>query len=109
MLQLWPSWSNPTDPLEETDFPSFLGQDSRNKALGGRTNKGGLKWGERFTDSDDSTEKHHQEECRRAAAERTKRLKQGLAMTGKVHWLIDAEARAELLGEVEPPDLDQFP
>ena len=44
-----------------------------------------------------------------AAAERTKRLKQGLAITGKGHWLVDAEACAKLLGEVEPSDLAQFP
>ena len=65
--------------------------------------------GEGASDSGDSTEKHHQEECRRAAAERTKRHKQGLAMMGKEYWLVDAEARAKLLGEVEPPDPDQPP
>ena len=52
------------------------------------------------SDSGDSTEKHHQEECLRARAEKTKRHRQGLAMTGKEHWLVDARARAKLLGEV---------
>ena len=63
--------------------------------------------GEGPSDSDDSTEKRHQEGCRRAAAERTKRHRQGLAMTGKGHWLVDGGARAKLLGEVELSDLDQ--
>ena len=61
------------------------------------------------SESDDSTEKHHQEECRRAAAERTKRLKLGLAMTGKEYWLAGAKARARPIGEVEPSDRDQSP
>ena len=65
--------------------------------------------GEGSSGSDDPTEQHHQGECRRAATERTKRHKQGLAMTGKEYWLVDAEARAILLREVEPPGLDQPP
>ena len=65
--------------------------------------------GEGPSGSGDSTEKHHQEEFRRAAAERTKRLKQAPAMTGKGNWFVDADARAKLLGKVEPPDIDQFP
>ena len=65
--------------------------------------------GEGLSGSGNSTEKHHQEKCRRAAAEQAKRHRQGLAMTGKDHWLVDAGARAKLLGEVELPDLDQYP
>ena len=65
--------------------------------------------GEGSSDSDESTEKQHQEECRRAAAEQTKRLRQGLAMTGKRYWFVDAGARAKLLGEVGLSDLDQSP
>ena len=65
--------------------------------------------GEGPFDSGDSNEKHHQEKCRRAAAEQAKRHRQGLDMTGKEHWLVDAGARAKLLGEVEVPDLDQSP
>ena len=66
--------------------------------------------GEWASGSGDLTEKHHQAECRRAAAERTKRLEQGLAMTGKEYRLVDAGARTKLLGEVEEPsDLDQPP
>ena len=74
-----------------------------------RTGVVDMGMGEGPSDSGDSTEKHHQEECRRAAADRTRRHKQCLAMTGKGHWLVDAEARIKLPGEVEPPDLDQFP
>ena len=65
--------------------------------------------GEGPSDSDDSTEKSCQEGYRCATAERTKLLGQGLAMAGNGYLLIDAEARAKLLGEVEPPDLDQSP
>ena len=36
--------------------------------------------GEKSSDSGDSTEKHHQEECRRAAAERMKRHRQVLVV-----------------------------
>ena len=66
-----------------------------------RATKGGFTWA--------WTEKHHQGECRRAATERTNPLEQGLAMTDKGYWLVDAGARAKLLGEVDPFDLDQFP
>ena len=65
--------------------------------------------GKGLSDSGDSTEMHQQEECRRAAAERTGHLKKSFAMTGKGHWLVDAEARAILLGKVGPSDLDKFP
>ena len=65
--------------------------------------------GEESSDSDDTTEKHHQEACRRAAAERTKCHRQGLSMTHKEYWLVDAGARAKLLEEVEPSDLDHPP
>ena len=58
---------------------------------------------------DYSAEKHHQEEFRRAAAESTKRHKDGLALTGKEHWLVGSEARAKFLWEVEPSYLDHFP
>ena len=65
--------------------------------------------GEGSSGSDDSTEMSYQEGCRRAAAERTKPLEQGLNMTGKGNWLVDAEERAKHFGEVEPPDHDRSP
>ena len=68
-----------------------------------------MSLGEGPSDSDDTAEKHNQEECRSAAAERTKRHRQGLAMTGREYWLVDAVARAKILGEVELSDLDQSP
>ena len=55
--------------------------------------------GEGFSNSGDSTEKHRQEECRRAAAEGMELLKQSLAITGKEHRLVDVEARAIFSGE----------
>ena len=30
-------------------------------------------------------------------------------MKGVMYWLVDAETCFKVLGEVEPPDLDQFP
>ena len=65
--------------------------------------------GEGFSDSGDSIEKHHHEKCLRARAEETKRHRQGLAMTSKENSLVDAGARAKLLGEGELPDLDHSP
>ena len=65
--------------------------------------------GEGPADSGHSTEKNHQEGCRRAADERTRRNEQGLAMKGKVHVLVDAEARAKLLGEIEVPGVRPTP
>ena len=56
--------------------------------------------GEGSSYSYEPTEKHHQEECRRAASERTKPRKQGLMITGIEYLPVDAEARAKLLGEV---------
>ena len=70
---------------------------------------GWFDMGEGPSDSDDSTEKKHQEECRRAAAERTRRNEKGLAMKDEVHVLVDAEARAKFLGEVEVSDIDPRP
>ena len=57
--------------------------------------------GEGPSDTDNSTEKNHQEKGRRTTAEQTERYRQGLAMTGKAHWLVDAKTSAKLLGEVE--------
>ena len=54
--------------------------------------------GEVPSDSGDLTEKNHQEQCRRAATERTRRNKQGLAMKGEVQMPGDVGACAELLG-----------
>ena len=65
--------------------------------------------GEGPSDSGDSTEKHHQEKCLRSRAEETKRHRQGLAMTGKKFLLVDAGARAKLLGEGELSNLDRSP
>ena len=92
-------------------FPGFLGQDSRRKTPGMRTTKGDLTWGwaKGLPAMAIRPRKLHQVKCRRAAAEQTKRHRQGLAMTGNEHWLVDAGARAKLLGEVEVPDLDHSP
>ena len=65
--------------------------------------------GERYSDSGDSTEKNHLEECRQAAAERTRHNGQGLAMKDKVRVRADAEARAKLFREVEVSDTDPRP
>ena len=59
--------------------------------------------------SGDSTEKYHQEKCPCARAEETERTREGLAMTGKDYFLVDAEARAKLPREVELSDLDHSP
>ena len=61
------------------------------------------------SDSDDSTEKRHQEEYLRARAEKTERHRQGSAMTGKEYLLINAEARSELLREEGLTGLDRSP
>ena len=55
------------------------------------------------------TEKNRHEKCLRALAEGTKRHRQGLAMTGKENWLVDAGARAKLSGEGALSDLGHFP
>ena len=65
--------------------------------------------GEESSDSDDSTEKRHQEKCLIARAEETERHRQGSAITGRECLLVDAEARAKLLREGELSDLDQSP
>ena len=65
--------------------------------------------GEGFSDSGDSTEKYHQEECLRARAEETLRHRQGHAMTGKEYLLVDTGARTKLLGEGGLSDLGHSP
>ena len=99
------------EPRFGSRLPKFPKTRLSKEGAGRAHEKGWLDMGlgKGSSGSDDSAEKHHQEECRRAAAERTKRLKQGLAMTGKEHCPVDAEARAKLLGEVEPSDLDRSP
>ena len=68
-----------------------------------------MSLGEGSSGASDSTEEHHQAKCRRAAAERTKFLEQGLAMTGKECRLVDAGAHGKLLREVDLPNLDHSP
>ena len=81
------------------------------KALSMRRTKGGLAlpWKGDGSDSDDSTEKRHQEEYLRARAERIERHRQGSAMTGNEYLLIKAEARSEFLRKEELSDLDHSP
>ena len=57
----------------------------------------------------DSTEKRHQVKCLLARAEETERNRQGSAMAGWKYLLVDAEARAKLLREVELSGLDPSP
>ena len=89
--------------------PRFAAAGLSKENAGWAQGPGWFDMGKGSSDSDDSTEKNHQEECRRAAAERTRRKEQGLAMKGKVHVLVDAKTRAKLLGEVEVPDIDTRP
>ena len=65
--------------------------------------------GKASSDSEDSTEKRHQEKCLLARADEMERHRQGSAMTGREYLLVDAEARAKLLREGELSDLDPSP
>ena len=87
----------------------FLRTGLSNEGVGWAQGPGCFDIGEGFSDFGDSTETSYQAEYRRAAAERTKLFDQVLAMTGMEYRIVDAEARAKLRGEVEPPYLDHPP
>ena len=61
------------------------------------------------SNSDNSTEERQREKHLSARVEEMKRHTQGAAMKGKEHWLIDAEARSELLRGRDLSDLDSYP